>query len=64
MTGLELLLHLRREGITIPVIVITGRGDEMLRQKAIQAGAVNLLYKPVDGEELIALIESVLPARV
>lgn len=62
MTGLELLLHLRREGHTIPVIVITGKGDAALREKAIKAGAVNLLYKPVDGEELITLIESVLPA--
>jgi FixJ family two-component response regulator len=63
MTGLELLLHLRKLGHAIPVIVITGKGDAALRDKAIRAGAVDLLYKPVDGEELIKLIESVLPAR-
>jgi FixJ family two-component response regulator len=64
MTGLELLLHLRQLGHSIPVIVITGKGDAALRDKAIKAGAVNLLYKPVDGEELITLIESVRPQRV
>ncbi len=60
MTGLELLLHLRREGIAIPVIIITGAGDPVLKEKALKAGAVTLLQKPVDGDELITLIESVI----
>jgi two-component system response regulator FixJ len=64
MTGLELLLHLREEGITMPVILITGRGDPVLKQKALKAGAVAALDKPVDGEELITLIESVIANRV
>jgi FixJ family two-component response regulator len=64
MTGLELLLHLRKQGITVPVIVITGKGDAALKARAIAAGAVTMLHKPVDGEELIALIESVMPSRV
>jgi two-component system response regulator FixJ len=64
MTGLELLLHLRKRGITIPVIIITGRGDPVLKQKALKAGAVAALDKPVDGEELITLIESVIANRV
>jgi two-component system response regulator FixJ len=63
MTGLQLLLHLRKQGITTPVIVITGKGDEALKKKAIDAGAVTMLHKPVDGDELIALIESVIPNR-
>src|ERR1700733_12268629 len=36
MTGLELLQHLRSEGITIPVIIITGRGDAIFKEKALQ----------------------------
>ena len=63
MTGLELLLHLRKEGITVPVIVITGGGDAVLKEKAVQAGAVTMLHKPVDGDELITLIESVIADR-
>lgn len=57
MTGLELLLHLRKQGVTVPVIVITGQGDPVLKQKALQAGALTMLHKPVDGDELITLIE-------
>lgn len=57
MTGLELLIQLRKQGVTVPVIVITGQGDPLLKQKALQAGALTMLHKPVDGDELIALIE-------
>jgi two-component system, LuxR family, response regulator FixJ len=64
MTGLDLLLHLRKEGVTVPVIVITGGGDAVLKEKALQAGAVTMLHKPVDGDELITLIESVIADRV
>ncbi len=60
MTGLELLTHLRENGIAVPVIVFTGQGDASLQEKALQAGAVTMLHKPVDGEELIVLIESVI----
>jgi two-component system response regulator FixJ len=60
MTGLDLLLHLRKQGISVPVIVITGQGDAVLKQKALQAGAASMLHKPVDGEELIGLIEEVM----
>lgn len=63
MTGLELLLHLRKEGNTVPVIVITGGGDAVLKEKALQAGAVTMLHKPVDGDELITLIESLIAGR-
>lgn len=60
MTGLDLLLHLRAQGIGVPVIVITGQGDPALKEKALKAGAVTMLHKPVDGDELIALIEGLI----
>lgn len=60
MTGLELLQHLRGNGIAVPVIVITGQGNPALEQKALMAGAVTMLHKPVDGDELITLIEAVI----
>lgn len=59
MTGLELLYHLRKEGNTVPVIMITGKGDANLKKKAMEAGAITMMHKPVDGEEIIALIESI-----
>lgn len=60
MTGLELLLHLRKKGVAIPIIVITGQGDLALKDKAMHAGAVTMLHKPVDGDDLISLIGSVM----
>jgi two-component system CheB/CheR fusion protein len=61
MTGLELVTHLRKQAVAAPVIVITGQGDAVLKEKVLQAGALTLLHKPVDGDELISLIEGVLP---
>lgn len=60
MSGLELLILLRQRGITTPAIVITGQGDALLQQRALQAGAATMLHKPVDGDELIGLIEKVM----
>jgi two-component system response regulator FixJ len=57
MNGLELLRHLRAEGHDLPVIVITGRGDAALAERVLDAGAMAMLYKPVDGNELAALLE-------
>ncbi len=61
MTGLELLARLRKEDVAVPVIVITGQGDALLKERALQAGALTMLHKPVDGDELITLIEGILP---
>lgn len=63
MTGLELLIHLRKQGIGIPVIVVTGQGDAALKQRVLDAGALTMLQKPVNGNELSALIRSVMPNK-
>ena len=60
MTGLELLQHLRVRDTKIPTIFITGRGDAAMTENALKAGAIAVLNKPVDGDELITLIESVM----
>jgi FixJ family two-component response regulator len=57
MDGIELLENLRARAHDHPVIVITGKGDEAVAERASRAGAFGLLHKPVDGEELFALIE-------
>jgi two-component system cell cycle response regulator len=43
----------------IPVIIITGR-DATVRDRALQAGAVAFLQKPVDNDELFAAIRRAL----
>ena len=60
--GMEFLGFLK-EGIhtkTIPIIMITGKNDEELKRRAINLGAVDLLKKPFEPEELIGSLVSAL----
>jgi PAS domain S-box-containing protein len=47
-TGLEALEEIRRRGEQVPVVLITGQGDERLAVQAIQLGAVDYLVKGSD----------------
>ncbi len=50
VSGLEVLRHLRAEGMKLPVIVISGQQDQAL--KAIGEGAQGYLVKPFTFEAL------------
>jgi FixJ family two-component response regulator len=54
--GFDLYERLRASGRSVPVVFITGHGDDTLAAKAMQAGAVAFLAKPF-GET--ALLEAV-----
>ncbi|MGQ0741086.1 MAG: response regulator transcription factor [Alphaproteobacteria bacterium] len=60
MSGLELLDRLRDRGATIPVIAMTGRYDAALGARVRDAGARDILLKPIDDAELIATIDRAL----
>src|SRR5690242_7704595 len=45
MTGLDLLRAMHREGITTPVLMVTGFGDEKLATDVLRAGAVDYVSK-------------------
>ena len=57
MSGLDLMKHLAAQGTTTPVVLITARSDANLEAKAAVAGAVCLLRKPFEINELIGCIE-------
>jgi FixJ family two-component response regulator len=57
MDGLELQQRLKRDGCTLPVIIITGHGDVDLARQAFRADAHDFLEKPLDEEKLINAIE-------
>jgi FixJ family two-component response regulator len=59
MSGLELLEILRGQGSSLPVIVLTGRGDVSLQEHVERSGAVTLLAKPVDADLLLRTIQRV-----
>jgi FixJ family two-component response regulator len=56
MTGLELVQALRSRNIKIPVIMFTGRGDAVLKERAIRAGVLIVLDKPVNEDHLLQAI--------
>lgn len=60
MSGLELQQHLGREGLQIPVIIITGHGDVGMAVKAMKAGAVDFIEKPFNDEDLLGAIRKAL----
>ena len=56
MSGLELQAELARRGIALPIIFITGHGDVQMSVKAIKAGAIDFLEKPLNNQDLLASI--------
>lgn len=56
MSGPDLQEHLRREGIDIPIVFVSGHGDVPTAVKAIKGGAVDFLQKPFDYREALAIV--------
>lgn len=48
MNGFELQEHLSHLGFDIPIIFITAYPDDATRMRAMNAGAVCFLHKPID----------------
>lgn len=45
LPGMDLLSVLAREGISVPVLMVTGFGDEQLATRVMQAGALDYIVK-------------------
>jgi FixJ family two-component response regulator len=60
MDGLELQAELASVGARRPIVFVTGRDDARTSVRALKAGAVDYLTKPVDGDDLIAAVSSAL----
>lgn len=60
--GFELLENVRSTKWTenIPVLILTGSNENHLKQRALELGATDLMSKPVNREELVARINSML----
>jgi FixJ family two-component response regulator len=59
MSGLGLLQHLKNNNVTVPVIIITGKPSARSESFYLESGAVGFFRKPVDGDALVELIDSV-----
>lgn len=60
VSGLDFQKALTAQGVTTPVIVITGHGDVPMSVGAMKAGAVDFLTKPFRDQDLIDAVNEAL----
>lgn len=58
--GLSILESVRAERPTLPIIVLTARGEESDRVRGLRSGADDYVVKPFSVRELLARVEAVL----
>ncbi|MEK1897207.1 MAG: response regulator [Rhizobium sp.] len=62
MSGLELVPELHRTKSDLPVILMTGRFEQGLREKALSCGAIAFVIKPFSLDELLDTIKRAVDA--
>lgn len=60
MSGVALLERLKSDGANLPSIMITGHGDTPTAVRALKAGAIDYLEKPISYEALLTAVEHAL----
>jgi len=62
MNGFEACKIMRQHPTTreIPIVLVTTRGEETYMEAGFQSGCNDYVTKPVDGAELLALVQSYL----
>ncbi|WPB86753.1 response regulator transcription factor [Sediminicoccus rosea] len=62
MDGLSLIEVLRRQGVSLPVVVVTGHADVPLAVRAMRAGALDFVEKPYSEERILEAVGGALTA--
>jgi two-component system KDP operon response regulator KdpE len=62
--GLTVIERLRRDGISVPIVVLSSRADEKGKVAALDLGADDYLTKPFGSDELLARIRAALRHRL
>lgn len=62
-SGMELQQALNRRQNSLPIVFLTGHGDIPMSVRAMKAGAVDFLTKPVQRQELLAAVEAALQVQ-
>jgi two-component system response regulator FixJ len=60
MNGIDLLHKLKSEGVSVPIIVMTGHGDVPLAVEAMKLGAFDFIEKPFDEDALLTSVRGAL----
>lgn len=61
--GIDFIPTIRAQAPDIPIIVITGAGDEQLSEKALQNGADGFFTKPFDNALLMGVLRNFFEGR-
>jgi FixJ family two-component response regulator len=56
LSGLDFLASPEGRALVLPVILLTGRGNASIRDRAYALGARTYLEKPVSGDRLVAAV--------
>jgi DNA-binding NtrC family response regulator len=60
LSGMEILRRMHKQGMDIPVIILTGVSDVDLAVRSMKMGAFDYLTKPVDEEKLLEVMDAAL----
>jgi FixJ family two-component response regulator len=60
LSGLDLQKQMAEAGLEIPIVFLTGHGDIPASVRAMKAGAIEFLTKPVDEQNLLKAIQDAL----
>jgi two-component system, NtrC family, nitrogen regulation response regulator NtrX len=59
-SGLTLLEELKTQGVTVPVVMMSGQADIEMAVRATRLGALDFLEKPISTEKLLLTVENAL----
>ena len=60
MSGLELQDRLRAQGVSLPIIFVTGHGGVQTAVRALKGGALDFIEKPFDDQRMLDLVQKAL----
>jgi FixJ family two-component response regulator len=63
MDGLDVVDRLQRQGARVPIILISGRLNTEIRERAASLGVASVLEKPFAADDLVDLIRTALWER-
>lgn len=61
--GIEFLRRLRKRGVALPVIVMTGHADVPMAVEAMKQGAIDFIEKPFSDDLFLASVRAALESR-
>ena len=64
MSGLDLQWRLKESGQDVPILLISGHATEQTRQQALRTGAIGLLSKPFNIDDLLNAVRAVEPVTL